>query len=97
MRGIKLKLPLMPSDIEDTYVDQAVDQSAYVFAAYTSYGIKQIDSDFCKRIQELNEDPEVLKEETITNKHLHACIKENLLENLETATKNNKGAYYERK
>jgi dephospho-CoA kinase len=131
--AVQLSLPLMPATIEELYLDQAMDYGPGVFAAYTPFGIHQIDSQFCMRIlnisygpeqaleriqkekeRELNEaskecliprhkearlvgieeraaeklshvgeDPEKLREEIIVNPHLHACIKENLIENLD--------------
>jgi hypothetical protein len=131
MDGYQLSLPLMPGTIEELYIDQAMVHGAGVFAAYTPWGIRQIDSQFCTRIQdilqgkeqaleriqkkkekELNkvskecpcykearlagikeraaeklshvgEDPEKLREEILVNPHLHACIKENLIGNLD--------------
>lgn len=132
--GFQLSLPLMPADVDELYIDQAMVSNNFgnrgVFAAYTPYGIKQIDSGFIRRIQDIQrgpeqaveriknemnseleeaskhtyyckearlngireraeeelshvgEDPRDLLEEIITNPHLHACIKDNLIDNL---------------
>lgn len=131
----QLELPLMPANVDELYIDQAMVSNNFgnrgVFAAYTPYGVKRIDSDFCTRIQDIQngpdeaveriqrdfgreleevsrgyyyckearlagiqnraaeklahvgEDPEKLREEILVNPHLHACIKENLIGNLD--------------
>ena len=100
MENVKqMGLALMPENIDDLYVDQAMSYGGYFFSAYTPYGIKQIDSDFCHRIQNIGtdntytsrreereytkEDPEKLRNDILDNQHLHPCIIENLLQNLD--------------
>src|SRR5271157_398067 len=113
MEGIQLSLPLMPKNINEIYVDQA-QVNEFLFASYTPWGIRCIDSAICRKIQNLFEDPKKarkmiqddkdlyefqreellsyvdmspndLREAIICNPHLHACIKQNLLENLDSA------------
>lgn len=133
MEALQMSLPLMPANTEELYVDQAMVNGCGVFAAYTPWGIKQIDSMFCWRIQKLDrdqkkvrkelratrcrellrwrkecvgkpwlrrrsrpdtfdvneklthvgEDPEAIRKDILDNPHLHACIKENLIDNLD--------------
>lgn len=130
----QMELPLMPADIDDLYVDQAMVNGSGFFAAYTPWGVKQIDSLFCRRIQNLiktpedierdiqaelecryfpsrpiwdgkvtpedlkrefveeerakfqNDSPNSIRNDILSNEHLHACIKENLLFNLDNYT-----------
>jgi hypothetical protein len=137
MDAIQLSLPI-PTSVDEMYIDQAMHLEEGMgfscFAAYTPYGIRQIDSDFCRRIQNIErdpkgakreifvdyliekkrsqkdcywhkesklnrlrmireetwkklshvgEDPKKLKDEILDNPHLHACIKQNLIENLD--------------
>lgn len=131
----QMELPLWPADPDALYIDQAMVNSNMgernFFAAYTQWGIKQIDSEFCRRIQNLakdpeqiiediiismkyhyfperplwngtvtpedrkreyfdgerekylNDSPESIRNDILSNEHLHACIKENLLFNLD--------------
>jgi hypothetical protein len=56
-----------------------------VFAAYTPYGIKDIESGYAKRILAFKGDMKertALAKEIAKNKHLHYAIKRNLLDNL---------------
>ena len=133
MECLQMSLPLMPATFEELYVDQAMVNGAGVSSAYTPYGIKEIDSLFCWRIQKLDRDQnevrkelresllrilrqhrkdyaekrwirrrgspwgareireklpyvgegaEAIRKDILDNPHLHACIKENLLDNL---------------
>jgi len=143
MEAYQLSLPLMPESIEDLYVDQAMVNDVYgdrgIFSAYTPYGIRQLDSGYCRRIidiqdgqeearkrilekkesnikeasmgfyyhkevrlmgieeraeEELShvgEDPDKLRDEILCNPHLHACIKENLLLNLDRILRDKNG------
>lgn len=87
---------LRPTRISDKlwakmHIDQAAVHSWWgertFFASYTPYGIKQLDGEYCKRICNLNEDPEKLKKEIKENPHLHKLIKQNLLLNLKNYAK----------
>lgn len=96
----QMALPLMPQEgLRGCYVDQAAVNDTGVFAAYTPYGIAKIDHDFSCRIRNIgtgrmhkdrngkewrNETPQVLRDEILDNEHLHPCIIENLLQNLDT-------------
>jgi hypothetical protein len=130
---LQMSLPLMPATTEELYIDQAMVNGCGVFAAYTPWGIKEIDSMFCWRIQKLDRDQErvrrelranrcqellrwrkncagkpwlrrmsrpdtfnvnekithigegakAIRKDILDNPHLHACIKQNLLENLD--------------
>jgi hypothetical protein len=147
MEAVQLGLALMPSKIEDLYIDQA----NFLPVRYTLKGsdeIRKMDSDYCLRVRNqafdpktvrktllnrvviiknlwqeyfkknarifkgkygtltfvntdlerewkkteketnemlkyVGESPEALREDIICNPHLHACIKENLLNNLD--------------
>lgn len=134
MNCYQLSLPLMPVDIEEIYRDQATifnEDHINVFAAYTPWGIRELDSEYCTRIRDIQmgpeqardrinnklktelyeaslvcclykesriegiydriqkeldrvgEDPEELRNEILCNPHLHPCIKENLIGNLD--------------
>jgi hypothetical protein len=83
-----LENKLYTSDIEDLYVDETIrkitvgDQCITSF--YTPYGIKQMDSDYGRRIRSGTEDLKKLRREIKLNPHLHRRIKRNLLYNLRT-------------
>jgi hypothetical protein len=76
-----------------------VDQCGYKFkpfqkigvsCIYLPYGIKQLDSEYSKRIRnikESGEDVKKLKNEIKNNENLHKMIKDNLLLNLKNYTK----------
>lgn len=131
--AIQMELPLMPATIDEMYVDRAMSNECGVFAAYTPWGIREIDSMFCWRIQKFDrdqndvrrelrssrlrelkrwrkechekpwikrrsgpetwhvdekltyvgEDAEAIRKDILDNPHLHACIKENLIQNLD--------------
>jgi hypothetical protein len=160
MDGIQLSLPLMPSKIDELFIDQVrflpcmATEDKYKYMEDYDYHFKssdelrKMDSDYCQRIQNqdskpeivkkkllyrvaiakelweayfkknariyksdvgtltfvntqlekewknteketvkmlkyVGEDPNNLREEIICNEHLHACIKENLLQNLD--------------
>lgn len=142
MEAIQMSLPLMPATTEELYIDQAMVNGCGVFAAYTPWGIKQIDSMFCWRIQKLDRDQEKVRKELrawrcrrlkewrkncaekpwlksrsvpdtwevnnkiqyvgegaeairkdiLDNPHLHACIKENLIDNLDRVVQEKESA-----
>ena len=73
-------------DMDRIYTDQAMINDRYgdrnFFAAYTPFGIKQLDHAFSKRIQNLDEDPKKLAREISKCVHLHPVIKRNLRANL---------------
>ena len=72
--------------MDKIYVDQATENSYYgdrhFFAAYTPVGIKKLDSNYIKAIQEGKVDSDFLTKQIRKNPHLHPLIKENLLYNL---------------
>jgi hypothetical protein len=45
--------------------------------------IKRLEERIGEELSRVGEDPEKLKDEILCNPHLHACIKENLLDNLD--------------
>jgi hypothetical protein len=83
-------------DFDEMYTDQAPidtiidngEHRGYFGATYTPWGIKQLDSEFANRIQNLwkidGDSSEQIRKDIIDNVHLHYYIKENLLLNLET-------------
>ena len=81
----KWEMKLFPVNMDKMYVDQSMKNSQYgdrnLFSAYTPYGIKQIDSEFAKRIME-GDEPKELREDIKENPHLHRRIKRNLIFNL---------------
>lgn len=66
MDALQLSLPI-PASMDEMYIDQAMENSGFVFAAYTPWGIKQIDSDFCRRIQNIERDPKEIRRSILTN------------------------------
>ena len=88
--AFQLSLALPPTSaegIEALYVDQA-PSLGYVSFYYTPYGIREIDSDFGRRIRSCTvENAKGIREDILLNPHLHAYIKENLLQNLDNYEK----------
>ena len=78
----------MAINIDEMYRDYAIHYSRFLnrtmMAGYTPWGIKQIDSYFCRRIRQLESltEARVLEEEIIGCHHLHIKIRENLMANL---------------
>lgn len=67
------------------YRDQAPLRGGFVFAAYTPFGIREIESEYAKRILSFTGDKKdraALAKEIAENKHLHYAIRRNLLDNL---------------
>ena len=80
---------LFPIDMEKVYVDQAgVNRLRYKGLQITSFylpeGIRQLDSEYSRRIMSHREDTKNLRKEIKSNPHLHRKIKRNLLFNLRT-------------
>lgn len=65
--------------MEELYLDYGMFSDTYIFAAYTPYGIKLMDAEYCRRIIAGEDCSEEIKK----NPHLHPVIKENLLHNIE--------------
>jgi hypothetical protein len=83
----------IPKDIDSLYVDQAMVRKTYLdrnfFAAYTPWGIRQLDSRFCRRIMALKSKAEakVIRKQIKDCAHLHDVIKDNLFLNLRNYAK----------
>lgn len=79
------------NNLDDIYVDQLPHYSQFydreVFASYTPYGIKMIDSRYIRAIQHMEKysmTPERLAHIIKKDPHLHNVIKTNLLYNIKT-------------
>jgi hypothetical protein len=82
----------LEEEIQGYYVDQAPyrnagsigDKYLRVSAIYTPWGIHRLDDEFARRIHVMTSVAEAdkIKADIEANPHLHAKIKENLLENL---------------
>lgn len=88
----QLHLPFTLKDcggINKVYLDQAPHHAQYedrhISAVYTPEGIRSIDSEFFKRIQNsrTKEQRDKIKQDILFNEHLHPVIKQNLIYNLE--------------
>lgn len=83
---------LFPVNMDKIYVDQGGSRVFFadrcISTFYTPFGIKQLDSEFSKRIMDLRNDPEKIKNSKILlkeikeNPHLHRKIKRDLIVNL---------------
>lgn len=80
-------------NFDEICVDQAVRRSTCLdrefVSAYTPWGIRQMDTNYCNLIGNMpsKEYADKLEKEIINNPHLHDIIKENLLSNLEMCRK----------
>jgi hypothetical protein len=78
----QMALPIMPANIEDLYIDQAMCSGEGFFSAYTPWGIKQLDSNYSRRIMNLARDPEEVRAEIFNNEFLRESEKEEQLQYL---------------
>lgn len=80
-------------EVQSWYIDQAPLSDSYkggnFYTTLPSFGVRQIDSDFCNKIIGLkNRETGILLKRAIkSNIHLHEKIKENLLLNLKNKMK----------